>query len=101
MYVAGLEYAAGVEATVVGKPSPEIYGIACELAGAADPAAAAMVGDDLESDLRPARALGMRTCLVRTGKGSTFSPAPGEVDHHVDDLAAFADALVGRVPDRS
>ena len=34
-----------------------------------------MVGDDLESDLPPARAIGMRTCLVRTGKGSTLRPS--------------------------
>jgi HAD superfamily hydrolase (TIGR01458 family) len=92
MFVAGLEYAAGVEATVVGKPSPEIFTTACALAGA-DPAEAMMVGDDLESDLRPAAALGMATCLVRTGKGGTFTPAPGEVDAHLDDLAALAGAL--------
>ena len=92
MFVAGLEYAAGVEATVIGKPSPAIFATACALA-AADPAEAMMVGDDLESDLRPAAALGMATCLVRTGKGETFTPAAGEVDVHVDDLAALADAF--------
>jgi HAD superfamily hydrolase (TIGR01458 family) len=92
MFVAGLEYAAGVEATVIGKPSPAIFATACALAGA-DPADAMMVGDDLESDLRPAAELGMQTCLVRTGKGETFTPAAGEVDLHVDDLAAVADAL--------
>jgi len=92
MFVAGLEYAAGVEATVIGKPSHAIFATACALAGA-DPAEAMMVGDDLESDLRPAAALGMATCLVRTGKGETFTPAAGEVDVHVDDLAALADAF--------
>jgi len=51
------------------------------------------VGDDLESDLRPAADLGMATCLVRTGKGATFSPAAGEVDLDVADLAALADEL--------
>ena len=92
MFVAGLEYAAGVEATVIGKPSPGIFAAACALAGA-DPAEAMMVGDDLESDLRPAAGLGMATCLVRTGKGETFTPAAGEVGMHVDDLAALAGAL--------
>jgi ribonucleotide monophosphatase NagD (HAD superfamily) len=92
MFVAGLEYAAGVEATVIGKPSPAIFATACALTGA-DPAGAMMVGDDLESDVRPAAELGMATCFVRTGKGQTFTPAPGEVDMHVDDLAALADAL--------
>lgn len=92
MYVAGLEYAAGIEATVIGKPAPEIYAIACARAGA-DPAAAMMVGDDLESDLRPARSLGMATCLVRTGKGASFVPGPGEVDVVCADLAALAERL--------
>ncbi len=93
MYVAGLEYAAGVRATVVGKPSPEIYAIACARAHA-DPAGAMMVGDDLESDLRPAAALGMATCLVRTGKGASFTPEPGEVDVVCDDLSALARLLL-------
>jgi HAD superfamily hydrolase (TIGR01458 family) len=93
VYVAGLEYAAAAEATVIGKPSPEIYAIACARAGS-DPAGAMMVGDDLESDLRPARALGMATCLVRTGKGASFEPAAGEVDVICDDLAALADRLL-------
>jgi ribonucleotide monophosphatase NagD (HAD superfamily) len=53
-----------------------------------------MVGDDLESDLAPARALGMATCLVRTGKGASFAPARGEVDLVCDDLAALAQRLV-------
>ena len=75
-FVAGLEYATGAEATVVGKPAAGIFEVACELAGA-PPSEAAMIGDDLESDLRPARALGMCAVLVRTGKGSTFSPRAG------------------------
>jgi HAD superfamily hydrolase (TIGR01458 family) len=93
-FVAGLEYAAGIEATVVGKPSPEIFEVACERAGAA-PHEAAMVGDDLDSDLRPAKALGMRIALVRTGKGESFSPGPGEVDLDAPDLAAAVELLLG------
>ena len=92
MFVAGLEYASGVEATVIGKPAPAIFAAACGLTGVG-PAEATMVGDDLESDLRPAAGLGMATCLVRTGKGETFTPAAGEVDMDVADLAALADAL--------
>ncbi|MGH2932926.1 MAG: TIGR01458 family HAD-type hydrolase [Gaiellaceae bacterium] len=66
-FVAGLEYAAGVEATVVGKPSPAYFAAACEALDA-DPELAWMVGDDLESDVPGAQALGMKTVLVRTGK---------------------------------
>jgi HAD superfamily hydrolase (TIGR01458 family) len=92
-FVAGLEYAAGIEATVVGKPAPDIFQVACEHAGAA-PGEAVMVGDDLESDLRPARALGMRIALVRTGKGASFAPGRGDVDLDAPDLAAAVDLLL-------
>jgi HAD superfamily hydrolase (TIGR01458 family) len=91
MFVAGLEYSGRVTATVVGKPSPEIYRAACALLGS-EPAAAMMVGDDLETDLPPARSIGMRTCLVRTGKGSTFA-APADVDLDLPDLAALPAAM--------
>ena len=74
--VAALEYAAEVEAVVVAKPSPGIFEVALAACGAEAPHAV-MVGDDLVSDLAPARAIGMRTCLVRTGKGSGFSPGAG------------------------
>ena len=66
-FVAGLEYAAGTEATVVGKPSPAYFTAACEALDA-DPEMTWMVGDDLESDVAGAQALGMKTVLVRTGK---------------------------------
>jgi len=66
-FVAGLEYAAQVEAVVLGKPSPSYFAAACEALDA-DPEMTWMVGDDLESDIAGAHAFGMRTVLVRTGK---------------------------------
>jgi HAD superfamily hydrolase (TIGR01458 family) len=66
-YVAGLEYAAGVEAVVLGKPSPSYFAAACEALDA-DPHMTWMVGDDLESDVVGAQGIGMKTILVRTGK---------------------------------
>ena len=66
-FVAGLEYAAQVEAVVLGKPSVSYFTAACEALDA-DPELTWMVGDDLESDIAGAQALNMRTVLVRTGK---------------------------------
>jgi HAD superfamily hydrolase (TIGR01458 family) len=66
-FVAGLEYAAGIEATVLGKPSPAYFGAALEAIDA-DPQLAWMVGDDIEGDVVGAQRHGMRTVLVRTGK---------------------------------
>jgi len=66
-FVAGLEYAADIEATVLGKPSPAYFAAAVEALDA-DPEMTWMVGDDIESDIAGAQAHGMRTILVRTGK---------------------------------
>jgi HAD superfamily hydrolase (TIGR01458 family) len=67
VFVAGLEYAADTEATVLGKPSSAYFEAALEAIDA-DPQHAWMVGDDIEADVRGAQRHGMRTVLVRTGK---------------------------------
>ncbi len=66
-FVAGLEYAAGVEAIVLGKPSPTYFLAALEAVDA-DPEMTWVVGDDIEADIRGAQLHGMHTALVRTGK---------------------------------
>ena len=66
-FVAGLEYAAGVEATVLGKPSLAYFEAALAALDA-EPALTWMVGDDLESDIAGAQRYGLKTVLVRTGK---------------------------------
>jgi len=66
-FVAGLEYAAETEATVLGKPSTAYFKAALEALDA-DPDLTWMVGDDLEGDIAGAQMAGMRTVLVRTGK---------------------------------
>jgi HAD superfamily hydrolase (TIGR01458 family) len=66
-FVAGLEYAANVEATVLGKPSTAYFEAALSALDA-DAAMTWMVGDDIDSDIVGAQAHGMRTILVRTGK---------------------------------
>jgi HAD superfamily hydrolase (TIGR01458 family) len=66
-YVAGLEYAAQTEATVLGKPSAAYFDAACKALDA-EPGMTWMVGDDLETDIVGARGVGMHAVLVRTGK---------------------------------
>jgi HAD superfamily hydrolase (TIGR01458 family) len=66
-FVAGLEYAAEVEATVIGKPSAAYFDAAlAELD--ADAGMTWMVGDDVEADVAGAQACGLKAVLVRTGK---------------------------------
>jgi HAD superfamily hydrolase (TIGR01458 family) len=66
-FVAGLEFAADVEATVLGKPSVAYFEAALEAIDA-EPSLTWMVGDDIHADIKGAQGLGMRTVLVRTGK---------------------------------
>ncbi len=66
-FVAGLEYAAGVEADVIGKPTRAYFDAALAELGAS-PDEAVMVGDDIEADIGGAKAAGLRAVLVRTGK---------------------------------
>jgi HAD superfamily hydrolase (TIGR01458 family) len=66
-YVAGLEYAAQTEATVLGKPSPAYFDAACKTLDC-EPGMTWMIGDDLETDIVGARGVGMHALLVRTGK---------------------------------
>jgi HAD superfamily hydrolase (TIGR01458 family) len=70
-FVAGLEYAAEVEAEIVGKPTAAYFEAALAELDAA-PGEAVMVGDDVEADIGGAKRIGMKGVLVRTGK---FRPA--------------------------
>ena len=93
LVVAGLEYAAGVEAELVGKPSPAYFEAALAALGAAA-SEAVMVGDDLEADVNAAQRLGLRGVLVRTGKFredalAAASPAPDAVLDSVADLPEY------------
>ena len=91
-FVAGLEYAADVEAVVLGKPSPSYFNAALEALDA-DPDRAWMVGDDLESDVAGAHAMGINTVLVRTGK---FRPDAVEASRvHPDGIVSS----IGQLPD--
>jgi HAD superfamily hydrolase (TIGR01458 family) len=66
-YLDLLQAAAGVEATIVGKPAPGMFEAA--LAAIDVPAAeAVMVGDDVVADVLAAQAVGCTGILVRTGK---------------------------------
>jgi HAD superfamily hydrolase (TIGR01458 family) len=66
-FVAALEYATARDAVVVGKPASGFFGAVLADLGV-EAAAAAMIGDDVESDVGGALAAGLAGVLVRTGK---------------------------------
>lgn len=66
-FVAALEYATGNVATIMGKPSPAFFLAALE-SMAVSPDEAAMIGDDVVTDIGGAISAGLSGVLVRTGK---------------------------------
>ncbi len=68
-FVAALEYAAGRQAELVGKPAQSYFLAALASLGLA-PGELAMIGDDAISDVQGAMDAGMAGILVRTGKYS-------------------------------
>jgi len=64
---AALEYAAGVEAEVIGKPSRAFYEMSLVDLGC-EAKDVLVVGDDVENDCVGGAMAGCRTALVRTGK---------------------------------
>jgi HAD superfamily hydrolase (TIGR01458 family) len=66
-FIKALEYAAGVNAVVLGKPAAPFFATALSLLGtsAAD---TWMIGDDIRTDIEAAQRAGLRTILVRSGK---------------------------------
>jgi HAD superfamily hydrolase (TIGR01458 family) len=95
-FVTGLEYSAGINAEITGKPAPAFFNAALAELGIA-PAEAVLIGDDLSDDIGGAQAAGIPGILVRTGKyraGDDANPdiRPAEV---YDDFTAAVDALLG------
>ena len=98
-FLAGLEQASGVVATMTGKPAPTFFTSALATIGA-DPDSAIMVGDDAVSDVAGAQEVGIRGVLVRTGK---YLPrdqerAAVQPDHVLDSFADLP-ALISELND--
>ena len=66
-FVAAVEYGAGTDALVVGKPSEAFFRLVLEDVGT-DRERAAIVGDDVETDVGGGMNAGLEGILVRTGK---------------------------------
>ncbi|KAI9362931.1 haloacid dehalogenase-like hydrolase domain-containing protein 2-like protein [Zopfochytrium polystomum] len=66
-FVAGLEFATGVSALLVGKPQPSFFRLALEDMGLTSDEVV-MIGDDVKDDVGGAIEMGMSGILVKTGK---------------------------------
>jgi HAD superfamily hydrolase (TIGR01458 family) len=85
-YIAGLEEAAGVTATICGKPAPAYFGSALGSLGVSAERVA-MVGDDIVNDVLGAQASGIVGVLVRTGKFQGSDLERGRPDHVIASVA--------------
>jgi HAD superfamily hydrolase (TIGR01458 family) len=93
-FIVGLEDAASVEVTVVGKPAATFFRSALAGLGAVAPTTC-MVGDDLVSDVLGAQAVGIIGILVRTGKfrPADLDGADGRPDHVLDGIGELPSLL--------
>ncbi|MGA7398115.1 MAG: TIGR01458 family HAD-type hydrolase [Solirubrobacterales bacterium] len=93
-YAAALEYASGVEAIVVGKPSKDFFDMALADAGASA-SRTVMVGDDIEGDVGGGLGDGIASVLVRTGKFTEeqFDESEIEPTRVIDSLVDLPELL--------
>lgn len=92
--LAAIEAATGQTPVIIGKPQPEMYGVALENLGTS-PEDTLVVGDRLETDIIGGQALGCKTALVLSGVtdeslAQTWSPPP---DLIVEDLNSLLDLI--------
>lgn len=79
----------------IAKPDPKIFRIALDQAGC-EPCMAVMVGDRIDNDIKPAKALGMQTVRILQGVGRVQEPrSEGErPDATVKDLTELRGVLL-------
>jgi HAD superfamily hydrolase (TIGR01509 family) len=79
----------------ISKPDPEIFRVALREAGC-KPEEAVMIGDRIDNDIRPAKALGMQTVRILQGVGRLQRPRTDDEqpDATVKDLAELGEILI-------
>ncbi|RYY73199.1 MAG: TIGR01458 family HAD-type hydrolase [Gammaproteobacteria bacterium] len=94
-FVAGLEYVCNMNARVMGKPNADFFQRVLDSVSVSA-RETMMVGDDIDSDVGGAQELGIKGCLVKTGKfrqgyydQSTIKP-----DMVAESVVDFADRLL-------
>jgi phospholysine phosphohistidine inorganic pyrophosphate phosphatase len=94
-YAEALRFATQAEPVVVGKPSADFFQAALDLMKAR-PEETIMIGDDIESDVNAAQQIGVKGCLVRSGKYRAERDEPHETVRPfaiVDNLKQLVDRL--------
>jgi len=97
-FVAALEYAANIDAMVVGKPSAAFFQLALDDLGVAA-AEAVMVGDDIAADIGGAQGAGMQAVQVKTGKytAADLDHPTVRPDFRIKSIVALPEFLADRL----
>ena len=95
-FVAGLEYVSSKQARVMGKPNRDFFQRVLDSVGvvAAD---TVMVGDDIDTDVGGAQYMGIKGCLVKTGKfrQGYFEQSAVKPNYLIDSIADFFSVIDG------
>lgn len=94
-FVAGIEYVCSKTARVMGKPNADFFQRVLNSAGV-NAEHAVMVGDDMDSDVGGAQLVGIKGCLVKTGKfrQSYFEQSTVKPELVISSIVDLADRLV-------
>ena len=89
-FVHTLAYAAQVDSRIFGKPSIKFFDMAMRKLGT-NASETLIVGDDIYADIKGGHEAGLRTVLVRTGKGQSYrSSISMDADTILDSIADLA-----------
>lgn len=89
-FVHTLAYAAQVDARIFGKPSVKFFDMALKKLGT-NASETIIIGDDIYADIHGGKEAGLRTILVRTGKGASHrSSISMDADTILDSIADLA-----------
>lgn len=92
-FIDALEYASGVKAMIIGKPSPDFFQVALDDIGL-NPAEVAIVGDDIDVDIGGGQQAGLKGILVKTGKyRQSYAAAIVKPDFIIDSVVDLPGVL--------
>ncbi len=87
-----MEYAADIEAQIVGKPATPFFAAALADMGL-ERGEVLMVGDDIDADIGGARRAGIRAVQVRTGKYDAHHAGRHRPDALIDSIADLGEII--------
>jgi HAD superfamily hydrolase (TIGR01458 family) len=98
-FISAIEYAAGKNAVLIGKPSAIYFYSAIELLNFPKNSSFVMIGDDIETDIQSAQKLGAKGILIYTGKtkyplADDIKDKPNYEAHSLKDVTSILENIL-------